>query len=177
MRPIMPDILSLDQYQEAQKNPKSFRPSVCPYCGKAGLHCHGCYYRKADRSNTLARILVMIFRFLCTCCNRTCSVLPEYIPPRRWYLWNDFQQIAIAFVLAGKSLAATAKAIIPSRHTVSRWINRLKNQFQYHKDTLCTHVIDLGRTIGFDDFWPACFTQMPLSKAMLLCNVAGVNIP
>jgi hypothetical protein len=76
MRNIVPEISSLNQYREAQKNPELFRPSRCPYCDKAGLHCHGCYYRKADRGNALTHILVIIFRFLCPTCNKTCSVLP-----------------------------------------------------------------------------------------------------
>jgi hypothetical protein len=104
-------------------------------------------------------------------------IIPECIPPRRWYLWNDFQQVAIAAVLIGKSFNAIAEKIAPSRHTVSRWINWLGEQFSTHADVLRQHITDLGRFSAFEDFWPACFKKISLSKAMLLCNAAGVNIP
>jgi hypothetical protein len=82
-------------------------------------------------------------------------MLPEEIPPRRWYLWS-IQQAAIVLTLAGKSLTAVAKEVAPSRHTVSRWLGRLKERFRFHKDVLCQHVIDLGRTDNLVDFWLAC---------------------
>lgn len=189
MRNIVPEVSSLNQYRVSQKNPGLLRPSSCPYCGKAGLHCHGCYYRKADRANLATYVLVMIFRFLCPTCSKTCSVLPECIPPRRWYLWNDFQQVAIASVLMGKSFATAAKeaatkkiedkkiTLSLSRHTVSRWFNQLHQKFDTHSDVLCQRIVSLGRFNKFEDFWLACFAKISLSEAMLLCNGAGVNVP
>ncbi len=179
MQSIVPEILALDQYLKVQKEePERFRPSYCPCCGKAGLWCHGHYDRKADRSSTSmdTHNPVPIFRFFCPYCNCTCSVLPECIPPKRWYLWN-IQQIAIALVLAGKSLAAIAKEITPSRYTVNRWLIRFKERLRFHKDVLCQHFINLGRTNNFADFWSSCLKKILLSQAMRLCHVAGVNIP
>jgi hypothetical protein len=80
-------------------------------------------------------------------------------------------------VLAGKSLTATAKESIPSRHTISRWLGRLKERFRFHRDALCQHFIDLCYTEDFAGFWLACFRKIPLSQAMCFCNVAGVSVP
>jgi transposase-like protein len=177
MRAIVPDILKLEQYLVVQKEtPERIRPARCPNCGNGGMWCHGHYDRKADRASIKPHNPVHILRFFCPCCDKTCSVLPECISPRRWYLWS-IQQAAIALVLAGNSLATTAKKFVLSRHTINRWMGRLKERFRFHKDVLCQQFIDLGRTDDFVGFWLACFSKMPLSQAMRLCNVAGVVIP
>lgn len=176
MQNIVPNLTTLAQYLKAQKEtPELFRPTRCPSCGKTGLWIHGYYDRKADRAPG-AHDPVHIFRFFCPWCNCTCSVLPECISPRRWYLWC-IQQAAMVLVLTGKSIAAVTREIAPSRHTINRWMERLKERFRLHKDVLCQHITDLGRTDNFAEFWSACFSETPLSQAMLFCHVAGVNIP
>jgi hypothetical protein len=66
--------------------PEAYRPDSCPHCRLAGLWCHGCYYRKADRSAGVeSHNPVAVLRFLCRSCLRTCSRLPLCIAPRRWY--------------------------------------------------------------------------------------------
>lgn len=172
---ILAGVLSLLQHQNAQEG---YRLERCLCCGRANPHLHGRYPRKADRSNKSKGSLNPIFvqRYYCPECQRTSSVLPECIPPRRWYLW-EVQQIALALLLTGKSLRATAQEIMPSRHTIGRWLNRFKAQWRLHKDVLCNHFADLGRTIDFDDFWQACFGQITLAQAMRLCHVAGALVP
>ena len=175
MQNIVPNITTLEQYLKAQKEtPEIFRPDHCPNCGKAGLWPHGSYDRKDRDSGTNEPIHIL--RFFCQNCHKTCSSIPEFMSPRRWYMWS-IQQAAMALVLAGKSIALVAKEIVLSRHTVSRWMGRLKERFRFHKDVLCQHFIDLGRTDDFAGFWPACFGRIPLSQAMLFCHVAGVNVP
>jgi len=176
MQHIVANLTTLEQYLKAQKEtPEIFRPDRCPSCGKEGLWIHGSYDRKADRSSG-SHDPIHIFRFLCPWCHKTCSSIPELISPRRWYFWC-IQQAALALVLAGESIAAVAREIVLSRHTVSRWMGRLKERFRFHKDVLCQHFINLGRTDDFAGFWPACFSKIPLSQAMLFCHVAGVNVP
>jgi len=191
MRNILPGISTLDQHVKlSSSTTEDYRPATCPHCGKAGLHLHGGYSRKVDRDGSLSKdTMILIPRFQCPNCHRTCSVLPECIPPRRWYLWNKFQQIAITAVLMGKSFAAAAKeaatkeiankkiTLSLSRHTVSRWFNQLYEKFDTHSTALRQHITDLGRFNSFEDFWPACFEKISLSEAMLLCNGAGVNVP
>jgi uncharacterized protein DUF6431 len=176
---IVAGILSLIQYLKTlEDKPEQLRPSCCPCCGKLGLWLHGCYPRKADRSGKSEESLNPIFiqRFFCPDCRGTSSTLPECIPPRRWYLW-EVQQIALIGLLLGKRAYAIAKEIIPSRHTISRWATRLKDQYYLHKDILCGHFMALGRASGFSNFWETCLNKIPLSQAMRLCHVAGVAIP
>ena len=176
---IVAGIASLFQYKELIKNEsKILRPDRCPCCGRRCPWRYGFYPRKADRTNTGDNSLnpILIQRYYCSGCHRTFSVLPECIPPKRWYLW-DVQQAALLLLLGDKSLNSSAKEIKPSRHTVKRWIERFKEQFHLHKDVLCNHFIDLGRSISHVDFWQAFFKNNLLSTAMRLCHAAGVPIP
>jgi transposase-like protein len=175
---ILANILSLIQHQQLTKEDKSkYRLENCLCCGKAKPHLHGGYPRKADRSTNSSESLnpIIIQRYYCPDCRRTCSILPECIPPRRWYLW-EIQQIALMLLISGKSLRAVANVVIPSRRTIGRWINCFKEQFHFHKDVLCNHITELGRTIGFADFWQACLGHFSLAQAMRLCYVAGVPV-
>lgn len=180
MQHIVAGILSLTQYIEEQKkiNLDHLRPNYCLHCGKSGLRLHGCYPRKADRSSNPGESLNPIFiqRYFCPNCRHTCSVLPECIPSRRWYLW-DVQQAALTLLLAGKSAYAAAKEIVPSRHTISRWKDRLIEQFLFHKDVMCVHFFEFGRATDCFDFWKTCLNKILLSQAMRLCHVAEVSIP
>ncbi|MEI8125778.1 MAG: DUF6431 domain-containing protein [Parachlamydiaceae bacterium] len=176
---ILPRILSLCQYQyEIDQKPEQNRPPKCVYCGKAHPRRHAKYQRKAERDSASsgARSLVFIQRYYCAACGRTTSALPECIPPRRWYLW-EIQQYALVLSMLGKSAYAIAKEIIPSHHTISRWMARFKKQFILHKDTLCVSFTELGRTCGLAEFWQACLEKITLGAAMRLCHVAGVFIP
>ncbi len=173
---IIAGIPSLIQYIETLKT-KPYRLEKCLCCGKANPQLHGCYPRKADRSSKPGESLnpILIQRYFCSDCRRTCSALPECIPPKRWYLW-DVQQKALLLLLAGKSLSAAAKELIPSRHTIKRWLKSFKEKFHLHKDVLCSQFIELGRAINFIDFWQTFFKNNLLSTAMRLCHVAGVLI-
>lgn len=174
---ILAGILSLLQYQN-DMNEEQHRLERCLCCGRADPHFHGRYPRKADRSNKSGDSLnpILIQRYYCPECQKTCSALPECVPPRRWYLW-EVQQVTLVLLLAGQSLRAIAKAVAPSRRTIGRWINRFKEQWHLHKDVLCNHFADLGRTINFNDFWMTCLGQISLAHAMRLCYVARVFIP
>jgi len=177
---IVPGITTLMQYIiEQQLEATSIFVCVkCPHCGSTQLWKHGYYHRKADRYNCADQLLnpILIQRFICRNCKKTCSALPECIPPRRWYLW-EIQQSVLLLILAGKTIYAIAKDSILSRHTVSRWISRFKEQFALHKFTLSQHFVDLGRTINFTDFWQNCLRNISLAQAMRICHVTGVNIP
>lgn len=173
---ILAAITSLEQHLITLKNNLSqYCPDKCPSCGKAGLWCHGVYYRKPDREGGNLNP-IPIPRFLCPNCKHTCSVLPECIPPRRWYMWV-INQAVLLLSLTGKSMRAIAKESTPSRHTISRWTARFKEQFNLHKDTLCGHLTEFGRTSGFSEFWEGCLKEMPLSQSMYLCHASGVIVP
>lgn len=176
---IIPGILSLIQYIDFQKsNSEKLRLPQCPYCGKANPWCHGGYSRESDRLNPSSESLNPIFiqRYYCPDCGKTCSVLPECIPPRRWYLWET-QQTAMLLLVLGGSARVAEQLVKPSRHTIKRWLAWLIAEFQLHKDVLCTHYSAFGLFTEPADFWNHVFNQLSLSTAMHICHVAGVLIP
>ena len=179
MTTILAGILSLAQYLKTlREEPNDCRLKQCCHCGRAEPWHHGHYHRKADRSPSPNASLnpIPILRFFCPECRHTSSVLPECIPPRRWYLW-DLQQAIFLTILAGQSLYAAAQSVIPSYHTIHRWIRRFKDRFQCHKETLIQAVSSLGITQSFIDFWQAVLHLFSLGHAMRLCHVAGILIP
>jgi hypothetical protein len=174
---IVAGILSLMQHLKIlQETPELYSPKCCPHCGKLGVWMHGHYPRKADRSPRGELNPIFIQRFFCPHCQKTCSVLPECIPPRRWYLWH-VQQLIFLNLLSGKSLQAVSQLASPSRSTCRRWWDQLKDRFLLHRDALCAHISELGQAINFNHFWQLCLAQLSLDRAMLLCNLVGVVIP
>ncbi len=176
---ILSGIVSLMQYQSLlNSKPGYYRLDQCLCCGKSNPQRHGSYPRQADRTNKSSDSLnpVYIQRYYCLNCNKTCSVLPECIPPRRWYLW-DIQQVALFLCLGGKSICAAARELLPSRQTISRWMIRFKEHFLLHKDVLSSHFIQLGRACTMVDYWQITFETITLAQAMRLCHIAGVIIP
>jgi transposase-like protein len=176
---ILTGIQSIKQHLSCLKfNINQYRPAQCPHCGKAGLWCHGHYYRKPDRSNPSDRSLnpLPIPRFMCRYCRGSCSTLPECLSPHRWYLWQ-VQQLALVLALNGFSLKASSRFTRISRRTLGRWVERLKARFSFHADALRRHFSGLGRLSNFTSFWQGCLTRMSLSEAMILVQQGGIAIP
>jgi len=179
MAHILTGILSLGQHLlQLSRDPQSYRPPFCLHCHSTRLWQHGFYYRKADRLSADIRInqAIMIPRFFCPSCRKTCSSLPECIPPRRWYLWS-LQQAVLADLLNGHSLNEVCKRHLPCRQTCRRWWLQLQSRFVLHADSLRSQFVALGRLSSFKAFWQGCLDKMPLSKAMYLLHQDGVNIP
>ena len=173
---ILTAITSLVQHLATLKDSFfRYRPDKCPLCGKSGLWFHGVYYRKSDRENEDLNP-IPIPRFLCPHCEHTCSVLPECIPPRRWYLWLA-QQAALQLLLSGQSQRAIAATLTLGRRTIGRWWKRFKEQFLQHESVLRSHYPELGRTTGMIDFWTACLEKISLATAMQLCHINEVVVP
>lgn len=165
--------INLINYEQEKLRLKS-----CLCCGKSDPWRHGGYLREADRINPSNESLNSIFiqRYYCPSCHKTCSVLPECIPPRRWYLWET-QQTAIVFFLLNGSARAVAKQIKPSRHTIKRWISWIIVQFKTHKDVLCANFPAFGLFTEYVSFWKNIFDKFSLGTAMRICHVSGVSIP
>lgn len=175
---IMAGIMSLLQYVEQCHDDKIKRLASCGCCGRANPWGHGCYPRKSDRINSASESLNFIFipRYYCPGCRKTCSVLPECIPPRRWYLWETQQAAILQFFLEG-SARAVEKKVKPSRHTITRWVAWIIVQYYSYKDALCTQFPSFGLLTEPVAFWRHVFDKVSLSTAMRLCHVAGVSIP
>ena len=170
MKNIIPNITTLSQYVSS-----SFAKIkiYCSHCGSYHVWRHGHYYRKCDRSGQLNPISIQ--RFLCRCCKRTFSVLPECIPPQRWYLW-DTQQSALILWLKKMSYKSISKKLLPDRKTISRWISRLHDKFLVYADHLKTLSQDFC-SCSFDIFWHKCLYRWRLSEVMLIMNNAGIVVP
>jgi hypothetical protein len=178
---IAPNFNSLKQYVLfVNKNgSKPLRPSQCPHCGKAHPWYHGTYTRKADRVNKgkLSLNPVSIFRIFCNFCKRTCSILPECMSPKRWYLWA-IQQAALLLTIAGHSRRYIATKLQPTRNTLYRWQARFELMFKVHTFHLCSRTPELGRKLTSPEhFWAACLKQMSLARAMYWVHRAGGIIP
>jgi len=184
MQLILSDIHTLDQHLFTfLKQPDRYRPCQCPHCGKSGLWMHGVYYRQARCEKGVGGS-APIQRFLCPDCEQTCSVLPQYIPPRRWYHWAA-QQLVLRLFIMGYSLLDIYRRMsislpnprTPSISTLYRWRRQCRCQFPMHQFQLCSHHPELGRYTGYHAFWNACLDKMSLSRAMLTLHQAGLTIP
>jgi transposase-like protein len=177
---ILASILSLTQHLSTLKNnPENYYLECCPQldCGKSGLWRHGYRYRKADREEEQTTLNpIPIQRLYCPTCKRTCSILPECIPPKGWYLWV-IQQAAMQLFLSGMSLNKISQQIKPSRWIISRWIKRFQEKFHEHALHLKTKWSWLGYCISFQDFWSALLNKISLSHVMLFLNNQGIFVP
>ncbi len=174
---ILSGIHTLDQHlQTWLDNPKQYQPAQCPHCGRSDLWSHGVYYRQA-RCEQARGNPAPIPRFICQHCKRTCSTLPEYISPRRWYHWFT-QQLVLSLSMSGRSLMQIwqslcdrmTDAVVPCICTLQRWLTGFKQRFSLHRFHLLNTQPSLGYAPGFDAFWQACLKAMPLSAAMLILN-------
>ena len=71
---------SIQRYSEELSDPDRYRPDHCPQCEvHHPLRAHGFYTR------TLVDIAfdgtIRVRRYLCRCCKRTVSLLPEFVLP------------------------------------------------------------------------------------------------
>jgi len=97
---------SIQRYSEELSDPDRYRPDHCPQCAaQHPLWAHGFYTR------TLVDIAfdcaVRIRRYVCCCCKRTVSLLPEFALP---YLRFGIGVIAL-FLVARLLLGLTPSAI------------------------------------------------------------------
>ena len=147
---------ALEQHQRAILfTLESYRPPRCPHCGVASLWGHGFYDRKADRSAAGALNPVLVPRFRCTACCRTCSRLPLCFCPRRWYGWA-LQQLVLSLCMSGMSLRRIAAVVGVDRRTVGRWWRWLCGHGAGFAFALRSRFPELGRTDGDTAFWRAC---------------------
>lgn len=181
---ILSGIHTLNQHLSTWlSNPQAYKPNHCPHCFSTHLWAHGCYERKAQcEIQANSGCSVPIPRFLCAICKRTCSTLPEFIPPRRWYYWL-VQQLALSLLLIGGSLLSVWFSLFdrhprgPSQSTLQRWFANLKHQHHEHHFCLCSVMPELGYTPNFTDFWQACLQKIPLSSAMVMVHRSGFPTP
>jgi hypothetical protein len=173
---ILPKVHSLEQHiQQLQSDPESYRPQQCPGCGHTSVWCHGYYHRHPGRHGKVCESLnpIPIPRFICARCQLSCSVLPECISPRRWYLWS-IQQVMLMRLLPG---ALSVEQSLPHVRSIWRWWARLRERFKPHQFKFASLVLTLGQHDSATDFWHDCLSRWRLSSAMLFIQQSGEVIP
>ena len=167
MHRIVASITTLAQHLQAvQAKPDVYRPQACPQCGLDGLWGHGCYYRKGERSTGGAtREPVPVRRYKCRGCVGTCSRLPLFICPRRWYCWA-VQQVVLLLLLSAVSLNECCNCSGPALRTVVRWRGWLKERGESFAFFLRSRFPELGRIPDHDTLWSHVMGSMSLARAM-----------
>jgi len=179
MKRILPGIDSVEQHQKRLRNdPDAYRPKRCPHCRKGGMHRQGYYERNAPRGERMAFSLgpLLIPRFYCPKCHRTCSRLPACLSPRRQYWWKS-QQAALERLISGESIHEVARSLWPSRRTIGRWWQWLKGKSDLHCLHLRSRFPELGRAVDWKAFWARCFERMSLGEAMGWLDRVEVIVP
>lgn len=176
----MHGVLSLSQHlSDMRLSPESYRPKMCP-CGFSKLWFHGSYTRKFVQYDLgdLRLDPVPVLRFYCPDCKHTCSVLPECIPPRSWFLWKT-RQVIFLLLLAGNSLDRThaSNGSPVSRDSIKRWWRHFRSEFSTYSFHLLTFFPCLGRHPELSDFWRTLLGLRSLSSAMLMLHQEGVVVP
>ena len=135
MQILHPFAGSIQEYDEEIADPSRYRPDHCPQCQAAqGLTAHGFYRRTLVDAGFDGSIRVR--RYLCRCCKRTVSLLPQFALP---YLRFSVTVIALfltARLLEGGTLvAAAALAGLPNMpyQRGQFWVRR----FQKQAERLC----------------------------------------
>ena len=141
---------SIQGYSEELSNPDRYRPDHCPQCeAHCPLRAHGFYTR------TLVDIAfdgtIRVRRYLCCCCKRTVSLLPEFALP---YLRFGIVVIAL-FLVARLLLGLTLKAAAESAKLATMpnqrgqfWVRRFRQQ----AEKLCAALAALTAPPGAPDF-------------------------
>ena len=159
MQILHPFTGSVQQYIEQLSDPDRYRPGHCPQCQvKHPLTAHGFYTRTLIDTDFDGPIPVR--RYLCQCCQRTVSLLPEFVLP---YLRSSILFIAlflIARLLHTQTLtAAAAKASMPYQRG-QFWIRRFRQQ----AERLCAALAALAKPTPAPDF---------VSRALLMLQSTG----
>src|SRR5947209_13218786 len=142
MQILHPFAGSVQQYTEQLADPDSHRPGHCPQCQtKRPLTAHGFYTRTLI--DTVFDGVIRVRRYLCQACQRTVSLLPEFVLP---YLRSSLTVIAlflIARLLQGQTLQNAARSLPPSMpyQRGQFWVRR----FGAQAETLCAALAALTK--------------------------------
>ena len=149
MQILHPFAGSVQQYNEQLSNPDFHRPGSCPQCqDQHPLTAHGFYTRTLI--DTAFDGIIRVRRYLCRACQRTVSLLPEFVLP---YLRSSLMVIAVflaARLLAGQTIAAAVRTAPPPMpyQRGQFWIRRFRAQ----AEALCAALAALTQPAPAPDF-------------------------
>ncbi len=148
MQILHPFAGSVQQYTEQLADPDCYRPGHCPQCQtKHPLTAHGFYTRTLI--DAAFDGVIRVRRYLCQACQRTVSLLPEFVLP---YLRSSLAVIALFLItrlLLAQTLNGTATAPPPMPYQRGQfWIRRFRAQ----AETLCAALAALTKPTPASDF-------------------------
>lgn len=147
MQMLHPFSGSIQQYQEELSDPDRYRPRYCPQCeAKRPLTAHGFYCRTLEEIGFDG--VIRVRRYLCQCCRRTVSLLPEFALP---YLRASILAIAlflIARLLQAQTLRAAAVQALMAYQRGQFWVRRFRRQ----AEALCGALAGMARPTPATDF-------------------------
>jgi transposase-like protein len=128
---------SIQQYQEELSDADRYRPHQCPQCeAKRPLTAHGFYQRTLEDIGFDG--IIRVRRYLCQCCQRTVSLLPEFALP---YLRASILAIALFLIVR---VAAAQSAYQRGQF----WVRRFRRQ----AEALCGALAGLTKPALAADF-------------------------
>jgi hypothetical protein len=157
MQILHPFAGSVQQYTAQLADPDCYRPGHCPQCqAKHPLTAHGFYTRTL--MDTAFEGVIRVRRYLCQACQRTVSLLPDFVLP---YLRSSLLVIAmflIAHLVRGQTIAGAAAAAPPpmSYQRGQFWIRRFRAQ----AETLCAALAALTQPPFAPDFVHRALTML-----------------
>jgi len=160
MQILHPFAGSVQQYTAQLADPDAHRPAQCPQCQtKRPLIAHGFYTRTLI--DTAFDGVIRVRRYLCQACQRTVSLLPEFVLP---YLRSSLTVIAlflIARLFRGQTLPSAAASAPPSMpyQRGQFWIRRFRAQAA----ALCAALAALTQPAPAPDFVHRALTMLESS--------------
>jgi len=125
---LHPFVCSIQQYLKEISDPCRYRPDHCPQCeAHRPLTAHGFYSRTLVDAEFDGSIPVR--RYLCRCCKRTVSLLPELALPYLRFSITVIALFLIARLLAGSTLSAAAPMLPRMPYQRGQfWLRRFRSQ-------------------------------------------------
>jgi len=120
----------IQRYFDEIADADRYRPDHCPQCeAKRPLTGHGFYHRTLVDATFDG--VIRVRRYLCCCCKRTVSLLPEFALPWLRFSITVVTMFLVARLLNGLTLAAAARAAGETVMPYQRgqfWIRRFQKQ-------------------------------------------------
>ena len=150
MQILHPFVGSVQQYLDEIVDPDHYRPDHCPQCeAHRPLTAHGFY------SRTLVDVAfdgsIRVRRYLCRCCKRTVSLLPDFALPYLRFGITVIALFLIARLLVGRILGAAALAASLPGMPYQRgqfWVRRFRQQ----AECLCAALATLTAPVAATNF-------------------------
>ena len=150
MQILHPFAGSIQQYSEEISDPDRYRPDHCPQCeAQHSLTAHGFYSRTVADAGFDGFIRVR--RYLCHCCKRTVSLLPDFALPYLRFSILVISLFLVARLLNGATLQAAAQAAAQPAMPYQRgqfWVRR----FQGRAAGLCAALAELTAPLAAPNF-------------------------